>query len=224
MKYFYTYIFILSIIIVLVSYYNTYYLKENFTNNTKTYILIGDSILKNDAYVSNGKSIEDLLIERNKNIFCYAQDHSKIVDIYSQINKIPIEFNSPNTLIFLSAGGNNILSHYVDQNQDITNTGVLKPMFSSYKNLLKSIQTRFDKAKIVLLDIYYPSNLTYKRFHSVIKEWNNMIYNYSEDTKNNIYRVLLISSHLTQNDDFSYSIEPSFNGGQKIAELILSTY
>lgn len=213
-------------LIVLLAYCNIYHFKEKFTNNNnaKTYILLGDSILKNDAYVSNGKSVCNLLKDGGKNIYCYAQDNSKIVDIYSQMNKIPVEYNSPNTLIFLSAGGNNILSHYVDQNQDITNTSVLNPLFSSYKNLLKSIQSRFTKAKIVLLDIYYPRNLTYNQFHSIIKEWNNMIYNYAANPKNHIYKIIRISSHLTQNEDFSFSIEPSSNGGKKIADLILSTY
>jgi hypothetical protein len=224
MKYFYIYIFTLLSLIVLVSYCNIYKFKENFTNNSKNYILLGDSILKNDAYVSDGKSIESLLIDANKNIYCYAQDNSKIVDVYSQIDKIPFELDSTSTFIFLSAGGNNILSHYVDQNQDITNTSVLKPMFSAYKNLIRSVQKRLPRAKIVLIDIYYPYNLTYKRFHSIIEEWNNMIYDFAKNPKNNIYGVIRISSHLTQNDDFSFSIEPSSHGGKKIADLILSTY
>jgi hypothetical protein len=186
--------------------------------------LVGDSILKNDAYVSDGKSIKNLLIERNKNIHCYAEDHSKIVDIFYQVSKIPIEFNSPNTYVFLSAGGNNILSHYVDQNQDITNDSALKPMFSAYKNIVKSIRNRLPKAKIILIDIYYPNNLTYRQYHNIIKEWNNMIYDYAENPKNNIYSVIRISSHLTQSEDFSFGIEPSSNGGKKIADLILGTY
>lgn len=223
MKYFYFYIFFLCCFIVIISYYNTYRV-EGFTNNKNTYILIGDSILKNDAYVSNGKSIENLIAEINQNIHCFAEDHSKIVDIYSQVDKIPIELNSPNTLIFLSAGGNDILTHYVDQNQDITNTSVLKPMFSSYKNLIKTIQTRLPSAKIVLLDIYYPDNLQYKRFHSIIKEWNEMVYEFAENPKNKIYDIIRISSHLTQNEDFSFGIEPSSSGGKKIADLILGTY
>ena len=223
MKYFYLFIFGIFCFIVFMSYYNTY---EGFTNtqSEKTYILLGDSILKNDAYVSNGKSVENLIAERNKNIHCFAEDHSKIVDIYSQIDKIPLEFNSPNTLIFLSAGGNDILTHYVDQNQDITNTSVLKPMFSSYKHIIKTIQTKLPNAKIFLLDIYYPDNLQYKQFHSIIKEWNNMIYDFAENTKNKIYGVIRISSHLTQNKDFSFGIEPSSSGGNKIADLILGTY
>ena len=128
MKYFYLYVCILLFFIIIISFLNTK-LSEGFTSNNKIFILLGDSILKNNAYVSDGKSIENLVADRNKNIHCFAEDHSKIVDVYSQINKIPYEFDSPNTFIFLSAGGNDILSHYVDQNQDITNTSVLIPMF-----------------------------------------------------------------------------------------------
>lgn len=221
MKYFYLYIFILFCFIVFMSYYNTI---EGFTSakSEKSYILLGDSIFKNDAYVSDGKSVENLVAERNNNIRCFAEDHSKIVDIYSQIDNIPQELDTPNTLIFLSAGGNDILSHYVDQNQDITNTSILKPMFTSYKKLVKSIQTRLPNAKLILADIYYPDNLKYKRFHSIIQEWNNMVYDFAENPKNNIYGVIRISQYLTKSEDFSFGIEPSSSGGKKIADLILS--
>lgn len=221
MKYFYLYIFFIFCFIVFMSYYNT---KEGFASNTKSFILLGDSILKNDAYVSNGKSIENLLAEKNQNTYCFAEDHSKIVDVYSQIDKIPHDFDSPNTLIFLSAGGNDILSHYVDQNQDIKNTSVLNPMFSVYKNLIKSIQKRMPQSKIILFDIYYPDNLTYKQYHLIIEDWNNMIYDFAQNSKNKIYGVIRISSHLTQNEDFSFGIEPSSSGGQKITDLILRSY
>jgi hypothetical protein len=222
MKYFFLYIIILSIFIISMAYWNTHYFKESFTNN-KTYVLMGDSILKNNAYVSNGKSIESLIQERNNNLYCFAEDHSKISDIFMQVDKLPIDLNSPNTLVFLSAGGNNILSHYVDQNQDITDTSILKPMFGAYKNLVKTIKTRLPQAKIILLDIYYPENLQYKQFHSIIEEWNNMVYDFGSNPKNNIYRVIKISSHLTQSEDFSFGIEPSYNGGKKISNLILTT-
>jgi hypothetical protein len=222
MKYFYLYIFFLFCFLIFNSYLKTNYFKENFEINNKVYILLGDSILKNNAYVSDGNSIENLLVERNINVKCLAEDHSKIVDIYSQIDEIPVEMNLSNTFIFLSAGGNDILSYYVDQNQDSTNSSQLKPMFSSYKKLIKSIQSKLPKANIVLLDIYYPDNLKYKQFHSIIKEWNNMIYDYASDEKNNIYKVLRISSNLTQKEDFSFGIEPSSSGGKKISDLIMS--
>jgi hypothetical protein len=217
----YLYIFILSIFIILMAYWNVYTVKEAFNNN-RTYVLMGDSILKNNAYVADGKSIETLIVERKNKLLCLAEDHSKISDIFIQVNKLPIELNNSSTYIFLSAGGNNILSHYVDNKEDATDTSVLKPMFGAYKNLIKSIQTRLPDAKIILLDIYYPDNIQYKQFHSIIKEWNNMIYAFAENSKNNIYSVIRVSNHLTQNNDFSFGIEPSSSGGKKIADLILS--
>jgi hypothetical protein len=206
------------------SYRNTINIIEGFNNNiNRTYVLMGDSILKNNTYVSDGKSIESLIIERNNKLCSFAEDHSKISDIFMQINKLPIELNNPTTYIFLSAGGNNILVHYVDNNEDITNTSILKPMFGAYKNLIKSIQARLPKAKIVLLDIYYPNNLQYTQFHSIIKEWNNMIYDFADKPKNNIYSVIKISNYLTLDEDFSFGIEPSSSGGKKIVDLILTT-
>ena len=221
MKYFYLYMFFLSILIMLMSFFNAYYSREGFNNNNRNIILLGDSILKNNAYVNNGKSIDTLIIERNESSLCFAEDHATIADIFTQVNKLPIKLNTPNTYIFLSAGGNNILSHYVDQNQDITDTSILKPMFGAYKSLVKSIQNRLPQGKIILLDIYYPDNLTYKQFHSIIKEWNSMIYDFADNPKNNIYAVIKISNYLTQNEDFSFGIEPSSSGGKKIVDLIL---
>jgi len=192
-------------------------------NDKQTFILLGDSILKNNAYVVDGKSVEDILIERtNGKTHCFATDHSKIVDVYSQVSEIPLDLNSSNTSVFLSAGGNDILSHYVDQEGDRTDSSVFKPMFSAYKKLIESIRIRLSKAKIYLLDIYYPDNLKYKPYHSIISEWNQMIYTYANNPQNNISGVLKISSILTQGDDFSFGIEPSSKGGQKIAENILT--
>lgn len=224
MNYFYLYIFLLFCFIVFMSYYNTYNNVEGFTNTRmeKTYILLGDSILKNDTYVSDGKSVENLITDINKNTHCFAEDHSKIVDIYNQLDKIPVDYNSPNTFIFLSVGGNDILFHYIDQKNDKTDSSVLMPMFSSYKKLVKSIHSRLPQAKIILLDIYYPDNLKFKQYHDIIKDWNKMIYKFARNQKNNIYSVIHISDHLTQNDDFSFGIEPSSNGGKKIVDLILS--
>lgn len=222
MKYFLLYVFILFCFIIIVSYYieRQKESKEGFnSNNNYTYVLLGDSILKNDAYVSDGRSVESLLREKNKNINCFAEDHSKIVDIYNQIERLSLQLNNKNTIIIISAGGNDILSHYVDQNQDSTNTSALKPMFTSYKTLIKSIQKRLPQAKIVLLDIYYPNNLQYKQFHSIIKDWNNMVYDFGNS---NNFDIIRISDSLTQSNDFSFGIEPSSNGSKKIVDLILS--
>jgi hypothetical protein len=225
MENFYLYIFILICFIVAVSYWNTYasskYI-EQFNSDKQSFVLLGDSILKNDAYVSDGKSVEELLVERtNGKTTCLAIDHSKIVDIYSQIDKIPEELNTSQTTVFLSAGGNDILTHYVDQENDSTDSSILGTMFAAYKTLIKSIQNKLPNANIVLLDIYYPENMTYKQYHSIINEWNQMVYEYASK---NGFSVLKISGVLTKPDDFSFGIEPSATGGQKLVDAILSSY
>lgn len=223
MNYFYIKVFLLICFIIGVSYWTTYNsIKESFQSNKsqETIILLGDSILKNNSYVSNGKGVDDLLKERNNGkIYSLAENNSKIVDIYSQIDKIPIDLNNKSTIIFLSAGGNDILSFYVDQKEDATDTSILNPMFSAYKKLVESIQTRLNDAQIVLLDIYYPDNITYKQFHPIISEWNQKIYEYGNK---NSYNVIKISDDLTQPSDFTMGIEPSAIGGEKIANLILN--
>jgi lysophospholipase L1-like esterase len=223
MKYFYLYIFFLCIIIFSFAYFNTINFSEHFESNTKVIILLGDSILKNNHYVSDGKSIEDILSEKsNKQIFNYATDHSKIDDIYSQLSQIPLDLNSQNTSIFLSAGGNDILSYYVDQENDITNTSNLSTLFENYIKLINSIKDRLPNANLFLIDIYYPNNDTYRKYHSIISEWNEMIYKYANNSNNNITGIVKISSVVTQNEDFSFGIEPSSHGGKKIADSILT--
>jgi len=198
---------------------------ETFNSNKQTFILLGDSILKNDAYVSDGKSVDDLIKEKtNDKTICLAVDHSKIDDVYSQIEKIPQNLNTNNTTIFLSAGGNDILTHYVDQENDITDTSILTPLFSSYKNIIQNIKNKVPNANIILLDIYYPDSTSYKKYHSIISEWNNMIYNYASKPQNNIYSVLKVSNILTKPDDFSFGIEPSAIGSQKIVDTILTSF
>jgi hypothetical protein len=227
MNYFYLYIFLLISFIIGVSYFNTYLnsYRESFNSNKQTFILLGDSILKNDAYVSNGKSVDDLLKERtNGKSMCLARDHSKIVDIYGQVEKVPNDLNNHFTTVFLSAGGNDILTHYVDQENDATNTAILDPLFTSYEKLVQSVKNKLPNSNVVLLDIYYPDNEKYKQYHPVISEWNNKIYNYAKEPKNNITSVLKVSNILTKSEDFSFGIEPSSNGSNKLVETIMTSY
>ncbi len=71
MENFYLYIFILICFIVSVSYFNTYMsskhmLRESFNSKKQSFVLLGDSILKNDTYVSHEKSVENLPVERER--------------------------------------------------------------------------------------------------------------------------------------------------------------
>ena len=225
MQYFYIYILILLCFIVAVSYWNTYNsFKESFNPDSDMFILLGDSILQNGIWVSEGKAIDYILNERTKDkTLSLAVDGSKIVDVYSQINEIPSNINKI-TRIFLSVGGNDILYHYVENNNDPTNTDVLIPMFSAYKKVVQAIQSKLPNANIVLLDLYYLDNLKYSKYHNVIGKWNDLIYKYAEDKKNNIEAVLKISEILTKPEDFTFDIEPSSIGGVKLVNEIMESY
>ena len=219
-------IIILVCLILSVSYYNTY--MSSYSSNiepfksSKQFVLLGDSILNNENYVGNGKSVTELFMERTDNkIICLAEDDSKIMDVYNQLDKIPANTDTYRTTIFLSIGGNDILFHLVEQKNDKTETGVLDELFSKYKKLVEQIKTEFPESQIVVLDIYYPNNATYSKYHQVIQEWNQMLYDYA--SKNSI-RLVKISSYLTQPEDFTHGIEPSAIGGDKLVSALLSGY
>jgi|LakMenE18May11ns_1017448.scaffolds.fasta_scaffold9679545_2 hypothetical protein len=231
MNYFYLKIFGLILFIFAVSYWNTYCSSfiESFSSNysnssSKSIVLLGDSILKNNSYVPNGKAVDNILQERSlkndKNIELYslAVNNSKIVDVYSQINKMPLDINIKSTTIFLSSGGNDILSFYVDQQGDTSDTGFLNTMLADYKKLIKSIQTRMDLCQIVLLDIYYPTSKQFAQYKPILEKWNSLIADYARE---NSFGLLQISQVVTSDDDFTLGIEPSEKGGEKIAQSIL---
>jgi hypothetical protein len=229
MKHFYLYILLLCFIIVAVSsfthYYKYYVLQEPFFNNNsdnnsnKVYILLGDSIIKNNSYVKTGKGIDDILNEKtNNNSYCYAKNDSTIVDIYNQIDLIPIELNKESTTIFLSVGGNDILRNYENNNTNVKDLKGLNPIFSSYKKIIKSIQTKMTECKIVLIDIYYPTNIKYVQYKPILEEWNKIL---SDFTYSNNLQLINISNILIDPSDFTLNIEPSETGGEKIVNNIL---
>ena len=199
-----------------------FYSNSNSNNNKETIVLLGDSILKNNSYVENGKEIDSLLTKKSdSNVFSFSEDGSTITDVYNQLEKIPLELNKKTTTIYLSIGGNDILSQYVDKITDLTNMTSLTIIFSKYVTLIESVKTRFHLCKIVLLDIYYPKSNIYRVYYLLIKKWNEMIYEYTNNTKNSIL-LLKISNILTQDNDFVFNIEPSTSGGEKIVNSILS--
>lgn len=205
-------IFILLILFAIVllfkkeQYFNGY---DSFTNknNEKNVVLIGDSMLNNSAYVSQGESVPDLLSKKlvgNATVYNFAKDGSTIADCYSQLNKLSFDSN---TTIFVSCGGNNILNSR-DQNLNITN------LFSEYSQLLKSIKARLPNADLYVLNLYMPANGHYTSYKPMIDQWNKFL----DDNASSLgYKVLKTNDLLVAEDDFVYGVEPSFKGGKKLA-------
>ncbi len=205
--------------------------RENMENNSEerqkaeVIILLGDSVFKNEDYVEDGKSVYSFLQKHNQNerkVYNYAVNDSTIVDVYNQINQIPIDLNNENTTIFLSIGGNDIIEKFVERENTNNTHATLEAMFSAYKKIVKSIQTKMNKSNIVLLDVYYPHSIKLKPYKPMIRLWNTKVENYASEPSNKIQDVLKISEIMTQTSDLVFDIEPSETGGEKMAKYILN--
>jgi len=222
MKYFYLYIFGLVCFIFAMSYYNTwnassYTIKEGLDNKERTFVLMGDSVLNNFAYVPKGKSVFDLLKNKNNgNVFNLAGSDTTIPYAYNQIDNIPDSAKTSNTIIFLSIGGNDILEQ--SSNNEKPN---LDAIIDDYNKLVETIQVVAPKAKLYLVDLYFPRNKDYEKYYPIIQEWNNKLFTYSQKKQLPLFKV---SGILKEPEDFTNNIEPSAIGSQKIADAIMEIY
>jgi lysophospholipase L1-like esterase len=211
-KYIITIIGVFSIIIIIncYLYWNTNMNIELFSNPIKTesIILVGDSILKNNSYVLEEKSVEKLLSTKtDAHIYCFAVNDSIIKDAQEQVNILPQHLNEPSTCIFLSIGGNDILKG-IDP---------VSSIFRQYMDLVDLMKERMDKTKIVLINLYYPTDEKYEKYYSSIKRWNELVDAYAKD---NDLKLLDASTILFKEEDFTSEIEPSIIGGEKLANEI----
>ena len=205
-------IIIISVVIIFsCAYYKS--LKEGLTNNNNI-ILMGDSVLNNSNYVPEGKSVYDNLKTKLNNVLNVAKDGATINDLYLQLEKIPIELNSSETFIFISAGGNNILNKQ-------TNTDI-NQLFNSYMDFFNALRVKLSNVKINIMNLYLPANPRFQSYKKTIDQWNNLI-NKNSSKVGEMYNVVDLNSLLTNSSDFVYDIEPSESGSEKIANIIYLT-
>ena len=216
------YIYIVIIVILFYFYYyHSMPIKELFSNNSNTIILLGDSIFKNNLYVSNSNmSIENQLMLHNPNVINKSQDGAVIVDVFYQIENIPEKYNKKTTNIYISAGGNDIINYYLYKNIPKSNIDTLDVIFKKYTRLINSLLVKFDKSSLFICDIYYPKSNRYKSFHPLIKLWNQKLECLSQSKNITFVRI---SDEITSDDDLTHEIEPSYKGGLKIVKKIINT-
>ncbi len=214
----YTFLIISISIIIIFScaYFHSVKIKEGITNNN-TIILMGDSVLNNSNYVSSGKSVVDILKTKTSNILNVSKDGDTINDLYSQLDKIPIDLNRAETYIFISAGGNDILN----KRSNLTSDEVTK-LFNTYTEFLKAFRTKLGSTKLNIMNLYLPANPRYQSYKQLIDIWNNLI-NKNSNGVGEMYNVIDLNSVLKSPNDFVYDIEPSELASEKIANLIYLT-
>jgi lysophospholipase L1-like esterase len=210
---------IISVSIIIIfscAYFHSLKIKEGLTNNNKV-ILMGDSVLNNSNYVSFGKSVVDILKTKTSNILNVSKDGGTINDLYSQLDKIPIDLNSEETYIFISVGGNDILN----KRSNLTSAEVTT-LFNTYMEFLKAFRTKLGSTKLNIMNLYLPANPRYQSYKQIIDFWNNLINKYSNGV-GEMYNVIDLNSVLKSPNDFVYDIEPSELASEKIANLIYLT-
>jgi hypothetical protein len=177
-------------------------------------------MLNNSAFVEQGQSVADLLSNQlagKATIYNFAKDGATIADCYEQLDKISSNLNNSNTTIFVSCGGNNILNSREPVDSDYINN-----LFDQYSELLKSVKVVASSAKadIHVLNLYTPASGHYTSYHSAIDQWNQLL----DDNASSLgYTVVKTSSLLVLSEDFTYGIEPSYKGGQKLVSQLLNS-
>jgi len=214
---------LIGLILVL---YRYLYKKEGFDNSSteNTIVLLGDSILKNNVYVAKDKAVEDILKKQCEcNLINLAKDNATISDVYKQIEELNPELNNTSTTIFVSMGGNDILNKYVyvTKDVDIDDFKILYEIYLDYKDAIRKLRQKMPKVKLMIVNLYYPKSLKYARYRELIKKWNDLLFEYSDDPINKVNDVLDLSLIMTDINDFSLCIEPSETGSIKIAREIL---
>ena len=205
---------ILCILLVLFSsliiFYYFFSKKDAFSQQPKYIVLLGDSVLNNSNYVKENESIEQMLnAQTETQITSLAQDGAVLQDVFAQIDKIPLEWNQPTTYIFLSIGGNDLLNNSLSEIY-------IHKLIEQYKLLIATIITRLPSANLYLLTLYYPTSAKYESYNEYISLWNKNVEELMPSSN-----IIYLQNIINQESDLVYQIEPSSNGGKKIAEAIL---
>jgi lysophospholipase L1-like esterase len=186
--------------------------------NNKKIVLLGDSILENSSYAN--PCILEILKSTSHSVLCLAQDNSTIESTYLQLHDLPSNLNNRNTFIFVSVGGNDILNKFVYKDIQSDKHKNIHNIFHEYISLVLSLKKKMNLSNIILLNIYYPYAEYYKSYYPLIKEWNNLLKDFC---LKNGFKLLNIADIMTMKEDFSFDIEPSSVGSQKISKAILKS-
>lgn len=188
-------------------------------------VLLGDSILDNAAYAPIGEDVISHIrreMPQDWQATLLAKDGSTIRDVYRQLSRIPIDA----THLVLSVGGNDAL---------MTSDILTKPAgsFAEVLNKLADIGERFDADyysllhsvrnkgfKTIVCTIHYPNFQDYKvqrLSKTALTIFNDAIIRNAFDTFTTLIDLRLLCN---EKADYSNEIEPSSQGGRKIANMI----
>ena len=186
-------------------------------------ILIGDSIFDNAPYVKPGAAVSDQLAEvaKDARVTLLAVDGDVTTDVENQL----VDFPPTATQLFVSCGGNDALQCLPVLHQPVTTVGEAMDVFynvtesfrQNYRTMLTSILSK--NKNLTVCTIYNCIPHLPEREKTALSIFNEIILEEAIRKNLDIMDLRLLCN--SQEDYSTISpIEPSEDGGRKIAELI----
>lgn len=189
-------------------------------------VLLGDSILNNEHYVAFNETVFAHLKQTASAttpvvpVFQYAEDNAMLMDVSQQIEQVGAvsRYNTPTAWVVVSMGGNHLLNKRPFQLNDT----VLEELYAQWKEVFAKLKRSVPNASIAVVNLYQPANALFGRYAPFIEKWNQWL-EANADTAGATYQVVDVHSLLSTATDFVADVEPSAEGGQKIANAIWLT-
>ena len=188
-------------------------------------VLVGDSVFDNAAYV-NGPDVlaqVETKLRADWAVSLLAVDGSLINDVPTQLNELPQDAK----IVILSAGGNDALSQADLLGEEVGTVGeallvlerVVSQFREDYGRLLDEVVVC--GVQTWICTIYRPNfpDPTFQLIASTaLGLFNDVI---TEEVARRELPILDIRSIFTNSDDYANPIEPSVQGGEKLADAIV---
>lgn len=187
-------------------------------------VLLGDSILDNASYTGGAPDVCGWLERdlRGHQVTLRAVDGAVMGSIPAQLRGIPPDA----THLVLSMGGNNLLGQMGTLNERVETAGqgfglaasLVEAFEREYAQTLDAVRTR--NLPLVVCTIYHPHlpDPTMRRaLLAALTLFNDVII---RQAVRGGHPILDLRQVATEPDDFVFNIEPSAQGGKKIANAI----
>ena len=189
-----------------------------------TLVLVGDSVFDNAAYV-NGPDVSDQVEAKMPDdwaVSLLAVDGSYILDVQNQLEQLPGDAQ----ILVVSTGGNDVLVQTEVLNDAVTTVGEALLLLGDAVGQFREDYCRMLEAVVAtdvqpyICTIYRP-DFPDEDFQSMTSTalglFNDVIV---EEASLRLLPILDIRAIFTDSGDYANPIEPSVQGGQKLADEI----
>ena len=188
-------------------------------------VLVGDSVFDNAPYVT-GPDVRDQVdtkLPTDWSVTLLAVDGSFILDVPAQLDELPEDTG----LMVVSAGGNDALSQAGRLNDVVGSVGeallrlesVVDQFRVDYRGVLDAVVA--SRVPAYVCTIYrpnFPEGDLQRMISTALGLFNDVIV---EEASRRLIPILDIRAIFTDGGDYANPIEPSVQGGEKLAEVIV---